>query len=78
MTHPIGHPYNTPPPANLAAPVLVIECGSCGAFHRLTYGGDCRNDAERFASLEDAAQRLGKPVCEAFEDGSRSGEIVTP
>lgn len=24
------------------------ECGSCGAFHRKRYSGDCRNDGERF------------------------------
>lgn len=24
------------------------ECGSCGAYHRADYWGDCRNDDERF------------------------------
>ena len=26
------------------------ECGSCGAFHKVSYAGDCRNDAERFGT----------------------------
>ena len=26
----------------------VVECGSCGAYHRPEYTGDCRNDMERF------------------------------
>lgn len=25
------------------------ECGCCGAYHRVEFNGDCRNDAERFA-----------------------------
>ncbi len=31
------------------------ECGSCGAYHRADYAGDCRNDSERF-SYEDLTQ----------------------
>lgn len=27
-----------------------VECGCCGAYHRESYVGDCRNDAERFDS----------------------------
>jgi hypothetical protein len=33
------------------------ECGQCGSYHRVGYAGDCRNDAERFASPEDYMQR---------------------
>lgn len=33
------------------------ECGSCGAYHRKDYWGDCRNDAQRFASPEDYLER---------------------
>jgi len=29
------------------------ECGSCGAYHRESYTGDCRDDSERFESLTD-------------------------
>src|ERR1700704_3280708 len=28
-----------------------IECGCCGAYHRSTYYGDCRNDIERFDDI---------------------------
>ena len=28
-----------------------IECGCCGAYHRSTYYGDCRNNAERFDDI---------------------------
>ena len=27
---------------------VFMECGSCGAYHRADYWGDCRNDEERF------------------------------
>jgi len=32
------------------------ECGICGAWHSLHWNGDCRDDANRFASdeLDDA------------------------
>jgi len=30
-----------------------VECGSCGAYHRESYFGDCRDDSERFDSLTD-------------------------
>lgn len=29
-------------------PIIFVECGSCGHYHREDYWGDCRNDAERF------------------------------
>lgn len=38
--------------AQQAAPPLYVECGSCGHFHRAEFGGDCRNDAERFTADE--------------------------
>ena len=28
-------------------PVPVYECGTCGAYHRIGFLGDCRNDEER-------------------------------
>lgn len=37
----------------------IVDCGCCGAFHRVSYLGDCRNDAERFTDAKDAAARLG-------------------
>lgn len=48
--------------------VAIEECGCCGHYHRLDfvsgrfiqYKGDCRNDEERFASEEEALERLGK------------------
>ena len=24
------------------------ECGCCGAYHKASYHGDCRNDSERY------------------------------
>lgn len=77
-----GRPENLfrpmPVPANLTEPVHVVECGCCGCWHRQEYDGDCRNDAERFGSPEDAATRLGKRVVEVEldrdEDGFETGE----
>lgn len=31
--------------------MTFIECGCCGSYHRSTYYGDCRNDAERFDDI---------------------------
>jgi hypothetical protein len=33
-----------------------VDCGCCGAYHRLDYYGDCRNDAERFDDIPDEAR----------------------
>jgi len=32
------------------------ECGICGAFHRVGFDGDCRDDRERFATVPDGAE----------------------
>ena len=50
-------------------PTKIIRCGCCDSYHRLDYTGDCRNDAERIPSFEDAIERFGR-VVEYFEDGS--------
>jgi hypothetical protein len=49
-------------------PVEIIECGCCGSFHRNDYFGECRDDSERFVSLEMAEARLMSPVEEVFND----------
>lgn len=38
---------------------VIEECGSCGAYHRVGFDGDCRNDSERFAGIEDYIERNG-------------------
>lgn len=43
-------------------PIEIVECGACGQFHRADYFGECRDDAKRFNSPEDAANRIGLPV----------------
>ena len=37
-------------------PERFAECGSCGAYHRADYWGDCRNDAERFDVPPEGAE----------------------
>jgi hypothetical protein len=32
---------------------LLEDCDLCGACHRRSYIGDCRNDAERFHDARD-------------------------
>lgn len=59
-------------------PIKIIECGSCSCYHRVNYYGDCRNDNERFADLQDAANHLQKPVIETFADGSYIDASVLP
>lgn len=33
------------------------DCGSCGAYHRAEFDGDCRNDSERFTEPRVATRR---------------------
>ncbi len=33
-------------------PIVYVECGCCGHYHKQEYCGDCRNDAERFTLRE--------------------------
>lgn len=51
------------------------ECGSCGAYHRPRFVGDCRNDAERFPTWEGQ----WRCACGARQDRSAPGwgEVVT-
>lgn len=35
--------------------ITIYECGICGAFHYVEWNGDCRDDENRFNSLEDFA-----------------------
>lgn len=37
----------------------IYSCGSCGHYHEAGYRDDCRNDAARFESGEDYAERKG-------------------
>jgi len=52
-------------------PLTLIECGCCGAYHRVEYRGDCRNDAERFDEILPGDTEM-------FEDGSYVVEPVRP
>lgn len=29
---------------------MFIECGCCGHYHRVEFGGDCRDNAHRFTA----------------------------
>lgn len=39
----------------------IEECGSCGAYHRAGYVGDCRNDRERFHDWQFTPVFSGDP-----------------
>ena len=65
-----AHPANTV--------VLVVECGCCGCYHRTDFHGDCREDSERFASPEDAEERLGCSVEEVDPEDPRAESNVLP
>jgi hypothetical protein len=49
-------------------PVKIVHCGSCEGYHRIDFRGDCREDSERFASPEEAEERLGCEVVEVDEE----------
>jgi hypothetical protein len=36
---------------------IIEECGCCGMYHPKSFGGDCRDDANRYESDEDYAER---------------------
>ena len=43
------------------ATLTIYECEICGSYHPWTWDGDCREDANRYASPEDYADRNGIP-----------------
>ena len=61
-------------------PLRIVECGCCGSYHKTDYSGDCRNDAERFASEDEALERLGVVKVEVerfeYEDGEVTEHFV--
>lgn len=72
------------------APIRIFECGCCGSYHQVglpesesladyLMNADCRNNEGRFASPEDAAERLdNQHVIEVVfdEDGNPESESV--
>lgn len=42
--------------------VVLHECGCCGSYHLPGYGGDCREDSQRYEGAEDYAERHGVAV----------------
>ena len=50
---------------NMAVPTVttaghkVYECGICDSLHPWDWNGDCREDAARFAGVDDYAERMG-------------------
>jgi hypothetical protein len=43
-------------PSKLA---ILYDCDICGGLHRWEWDGDCREDANRFSSVEDFMARTG-------------------
>lgn len=41
--------------------LVLYECGICGSYHRWSFDGDCREDAERINSPEEFAAQIGVP-----------------
>lgn len=70
--------YVIPRPTDLAEPVLVVECGCGGCFHRFAYDGDCRNNSECFGDLQAAANIMGKTVVEAWDADDAGGPTTRP
>lgn len=35
----------------------LYECGICGSYHPWTWSGDCRDNTNRYASVEDYVER---------------------
>ena len=43
----------------MSHPKVIYECGICGAYHPWDWTGDCRDDVNRLASLEEYAESQG-------------------
>ena len=54
----------------------IVECGVCGGYHRVEYGGDCRNDDERFDDEDEALERLDVDSIEVERFEYDDGEVV--
>lgn len=39
--------------------ITIVACPVCEQFHKKDYQGECRNNAERFTGIKDAAKKLG-------------------
>ena len=48
-----------------AAEDYLSECGCCEQWHPKDFGGDCRDDANRFGTPEDFVDRLLDPATSA-------------
>lgn len=42
---------------------VIYECGICGCYHPWNWDGDCRDDANRYATPEDYIEATG---CDAL------------
>lgn len=38
---------------------IIYECEICGGYHEWNWDGDCREDANRYAGVDDYAERKG-------------------
>lgn len=47
-------------------PFKVYECGCCNCWHPIHWSGDCRDDANRFGSPEEASEEVGWEVQEVY------------
>ena len=37
--------------------IVLVECGCCDCLHPIAFNGDCRDDANRYGTAEEYAQR---------------------
>ena len=44
------------------ASYTLYECGICDCYHPWSWDGDCRDDANRFGSPEEYAQKMGVSI----------------
>ena len=47
--------------------ITLVECGCCSCYHPNTFWGDCRDDANRYASPEDYAERHRMSIDDMME-----------
>jgi len=57
----------------MSRPFVIYECGICGCFHPWKWSGDCREDANRFATPEDYLESEG--IREFGADGQLQLEV---
>lgn len=55
--------------------VKFFQCGGCDSYHPLGFGGDCRDDSNRFAP-DELDEKYGSFGWEEVDEDALDGNVV--